>query len=81
VVVMSIISLWPAWSATHAGPTWSDPSATRAATATDAPRGNSIGRDIRRYRRVKPTMEIYCDNAQPWVQLGEEIKRFGKAPG
>jgi hypothetical protein len=30
---------------------------------------------------MKPPMEIYCDNAQPWVQLGGEMKRFGKAPG
>ena len=30
---------------------------------------------------VKPTMEIYCDSAQPWVHLGGEMKRFGKMPG
>lgn len=30
---------------------------------------------------VKPTMEIYCDSAQPWVQLGGETKRFAKMPG
>lgn len=30
---------------------------------------------------VKPTMEIYCDSAQPWVQLGGEMKRFAKMPG
>jgi len=29
---------------------------------------------------VKPTMEIYCDSAQPWVQLGGEMKRFAKMP-
>jgi len=30
---------------------------------------------------VKPTMEIYCDSAQPWVKLGGEMKRFAKMPG
>jgi hypothetical protein len=30
---------------------------------------------------VKPTMEIYCDSAQGWVQLGGEMKRFAKMPG
>lgn len=30
---------------------------------------------------VKPTMQIYCDSAQPWVQLGGEIQRFAKSPG
>ncbi|HSU04276.1 MAG TPA: GFA family protein [Acetobacteraceae bacterium] len=30
---------------------------------------------------VKPTMEIYCDSAQPWVQLGGEMQRFAKMPG
>ena len=30
---------------------------------------------------VKPTMEIYCDSAQPWVQLGGDMKRFAKMPG
>jgi hypothetical protein len=29
---------------------------------------------------VKPTMEIYCDSAQPWVQLGGERQRFPKMP-
>jgi hypothetical protein len=29
---------------------------------------------------VKPAMEIYCDSAQPWVQLGGEMKRFAKMP-
>ncbi len=29
---------------------------------------------------VKPQSEIYCDSAQPWVQLGGELKRFGKTP-
>jgi hypothetical protein len=27
---------------------------------------------------VKPTMEIYCDSAQPWVQLGDGMERFAK---
>jgi hypothetical protein len=31
---------------------------------------------------VKPTMEIYCDSAQPWVQLGDGMERFaGMRPG
>lgn len=30
---------------------------------------------------VKPTMQIYCDSAQPWVQLGGEMQRFAKMPG
>jgi hypothetical protein len=30
---------------------------------------------------VKPAMEIFCDSAQPWVQLGGEMKRFAKMPG
>ncbi|HEX3952860.1 MAG TPA: GFA family protein [Stellaceae bacterium] len=29
---------------------------------------------------VKPTMEIYCDSAQPWVDLGGDMKRFAKMP-
>ena len=29
---------------------------------------------------LKPTMEIYCDSAQPWVELGGGMKRFGKMP-
>jgi hypothetical protein len=27
---------------------------------------------------IKPTMEIYCDSAQPWVQLGGSMERFPK---
>ena len=27
---------------------------------------------------LKPTMEIYCDDAQSWVQLGGEMQRFPK---
>ena len=30
---------------------------------------------------IKPRSQIYCDSAQPWVQLGGEMKRFAKAPG
>jgi hypothetical protein len=29
---------------------------------------------------VKPSTQIYCDSAQPWVQLAGEMKRFPKAP-
>jgi len=29
---------------------------------------------------VKPQSEVYCDSAQPWVQLGGEQRRFGKMP-
>jgi hypothetical protein len=27
---------------------------------------------------VKPTMEIYCDSAQPWVQILDGMERFAK---
>ena len=30
---------------------------------------------------VKPTMEIFCDSAQPWVQLGGDRRRFPRMPG
>jgi hypothetical protein len=30
---------------------------------------------------VKPAMEIFCDSAQPWVQLHGEMRRFPKMPG
>lgn len=30
---------------------------------------------------VKPAMQIYCDSAQPWVNLGGEMKSFPKMPG
>jgi hypothetical protein len=30
---------------------------------------------------VRPTMEIYCDSAQPWVSLGGDRQRFPKMPG
>ncbi len=29
---------------------------------------------------VKPTTQIYCMSAQPWVQLGGDIQRFEKTP-
>ena len=29
---------------------------------------------------VKPASEIFCDSAQPWVQLGGERHRFPKMP-
>jgi hypothetical protein len=29
---------------------------------------------------VKPGMEIFCESAQPWVQLGGERQRFPKMP-
>ncbi len=29
---------------------------------------------------VKPTMEIYCDSKQSWVQLGGGLQSFGKMP-
>jgi hypothetical protein len=30
---------------------------------------------------VKPAMQIYCDSAQPWVQLCGEMQHFAKMPG
>ena len=30
---------------------------------------------------VKPASQIYCDSAQPWVQLTGEMRRFAKMPG
>jgi hypothetical protein len=27
---------------------------------------------------VKPSSEIFCDSAQPWVQRGGGMKRFAK---
>ena len=29
---------------------------------------------------VKPLSAIYCDSAQPWVQLGGQMKRFANTP-
>jgi hypothetical protein len=29
---------------------------------------------------VKPQMEIYCDSAQPWARLGEDLQHFAKMP-
>ena len=30
---------------------------------------------------LKPGMEIFCDSAQSWVQLGGGMKRFARMPG
>jgi len=30
---------------------------------------------------LKPAMQIYCDSAQPWVDLAGEMQRFPKMPG
>jgi hypothetical protein len=30
---------------------------------------------------LKPTMEIFCDSAQPWVSLQGGMQRFPKMPG
>jgi hypothetical protein len=29
---------------------------------------------------VKPTMQIYCERTQPWVELGGEMQRFPRMP-
>ena len=29
---------------------------------------------------VKPTMQIYCDSAQPWVKLEGDMRRFAGMP-
>lgn len=29
---------------------------------------------------VSPQMEIYCDSAQPWIELGGGMQRFPKMP-
>jgi hypothetical protein len=29
---------------------------------------------------VKPTVEIFCDSAQPWVKLGGGLQSFPKMP-
>ena len=29
---------------------------------------------------VQPASQIYCDSAQPWVQLSGEMQRFAKMP-
>lgn len=29
---------------------------------------------------LKPSMEIYCNSAQPWVQLGGDMQRFPGMP-
>src|SRR5204862_2281734 len=30
---------------------------------------------------LKPTMEIFCDSAQPWLTLAGSMQRFPKMPG
>lgn len=30
---------------------------------------------------LKPTMHIYTDSAQPWVEISDEILNFGTSPG
>jgi hypothetical protein len=30
---------------------------------------------------LKPTMEIFCDSKQPWVELGGGMQSFPKMPG
>ncbi len=30
---------------------------------------------------VKPAVQIYCDSAQPWVELGGDMQRFAAMPG
>jgi hypothetical protein len=30
---------------------------------------------------LKPAAQIFCASAQPWVQLGGDMKSFAKAPG
>jgi hypothetical protein len=29
---------------------------------------------------LKPAMQIYCDSAQPWVQLGGGLQSFARMP-
>lgn len=31
--------------------------------------------------QLKPTMEIYCSSAQPWVAANGETQKFAKGPG
>lgn len=31
--------------------------------------------------KLKPTMEIFCSSAQPWVAQGNETQKFSRAPG
>jgi hypothetical protein len=30
---------------------------------------------------LRPTMQVFCDSAQPWVQLAGEMRSFAKMPG
>jgi len=29
----------------------------------------------------KPSMQIFCETAQPWVELGGDMQRFARMPG
>ena len=29
---------------------------------------------------ARPTSQVYCDSAQPWVQLSGEMQRYAKMP-
>ena len=31
--------------------------------------------------KLKPTMEIFCDSAQPWVGQKSETQKFARSPG
>jgi hypothetical protein len=31
--------------------------------------------------RLRPTMQIFCDSAKSWGQLGGELQSFPKMPG
>jgi hypothetical protein len=30
---------------------------------------------------LKPTMHVWCDSAQPWVEIPADMQRFAKNPG
>jgi hypothetical protein len=30
---------------------------------------------------LRPTMQVFCDSAQPWVQLAGEMRSFARMPG
>jgi hypothetical protein len=29
---------------------------------------------------LQPSLQMYCDSAQPWVKLAAPLKRFGRMP-
>ena len=31
--------------------------------------------------QFKPAMQIFCDSAQPWVELGGQMQKFARMPG